>query len=73
MSKTKNMPKMKNDLVFVCQKCEHELFLENGANLTGKEIAKKLSHDCPNCGEEWEGLWAYSRLGNYDKEYGNND
>lgn len=60
---------MKKDLVFQCRKCQHELFLTNGAELTGKEIAKKLKKDCPNCGEESEELWTYVRLGNFEKEY----
>lgn len=62
------------DLVFICKKCKHNLFLTNAVELTGKQIVKKLNHDCPNCGEEtggyWEGLWIYTRLGNYEKEYG---
>jgi hypothetical protein len=61
---------MKKDLVFVCRKCEHNLFLVDGVNLIGKEIARKLNHYCPSCGEEAGDLWIYSRQGNYDKEYG---
>lgn len=62
----------KLDLVFVCSKCEHDLYLTNGVNLTGKEIARKLKRSCPNCGEEvdeWDGLWTFVRLGNYDIEH----
>lgn len=64
----------KTDLVFVCGKCEHNLYISEGVSLTGKQIANKLKQNCPNCGEEagdyWRGLWIYTRLGNYDKEYG---
>ena len=65
---------MKKDLVFVCRKCEHNLYITNGTELTGKQLARKLNHNCPNCGEEtgdyWKGLWIYTRLGNYKKEIG---
>lgn len=61
---------MKPDLVFKCNKCDHNLFITNGIALTAKEVAKKLNKDCPNCGEESFELWTFSRLGNFDKEYG---
>lgn len=65
---------MQNDLVFVCRKCEHNLYITNGTKLTGKQLAKKLSVDCPNCGEDkgdyWQGLWIYTRIGNYEKDHG---
>lgn len=64
------MSKIRKDLVFVCRKCEHNLFLTDGISLTGEAIVKKLNGDCPNCGEESGGLWIYDRIGNYEKEYG---
>ena len=62
----------KLDFVFVCRKCDHNLYLTNGVNLTGRQIAMKLRKNCPNCGEEtgdyWVGLWIYTRTGNYEVE-----
>ena len=63
----------RKDLVFVCRKCNHNLYLTNGVELTGKEIAEQLGkRDCPNCGEEigdyWVGLWIFIRVGNYKKD-----
>ena len=30
-----------------------------------------MSLDCPNCGEDGFENWRLSRMGNYEKEYGN--
>ena len=56
------MKNKKNDFVFNCRKCGHLIFL--------KEIKKLLKIDCPECGEEAEENWIFSRMGNYDKEFG---
>lgn len=61
---------MKKDLIFKCYKCGHNLYLTDGATLTGKQIAKKLNIDCPDCGEERYDLWIYIGLGNFEKDYG---
>ena len=59
------------DLVFECRKCGHSLFLTNGVELKGSQIAKKLIRDCPECGEEGYENWIYERRGNYETEYEN--
>ena len=53
------------NLVFSCRKCGHLLFV--GRNI--KSVEGLLETDCPNCGEEAEGLWRLERLGNYDEEF----
>ena len=49
------------DLIFICSKCGHHLFVING-----KDWIKKLKKlNCPNCGEEPEENWIFEGLGNY--------
>lgn len=60
------------DLVFICRKCEHTLFLSKALASNGAVIARKLMKmNCPDCGEDAEDLWIFSRIGSYKKEYGN--
>jgi len=54
----------KHDLVFICRKCEHNLFIEKE-----KFIKKCDLPDCPNCGEEGYKNWIFAREGNYNEEY----
>lgn len=57
---------MDNDVVFVCRKCEHHLFI-NGNRIM--HILKKLNkYHCPNCGEEGEMNWIFSHVGNFELE-----
>ena len=53
-----------NDLVFQCNKCDHLLFVSK------EKIEKLIDMDCPNCGEEADGLWTFCRMGDYDSEFG---
>jgi len=50
------------DIVFICRKCEHNLFIS-------KEELKKIwdlpNTDCPFCGEEGERNWIIDREGNF--------
>lgn len=45
--------------VFVCRKCEHNLFVKDSVNL-GKKLGKICKMDCPNCGEQGEDNWILS-------------
>lgn len=67
---------MKDDLIFICRKCEHNLYITGGLAKTGKQILRQLkNYNCPNCGEEpddWTGLWSILEAGSW-KEYKNND
>ncbi len=58
---------MNKDLVFVCRKCGHQLFVRDWA--TEKKMKKIMRACCPSCGEESDELWILNRFGNYDKEY----
>jgi len=55
---------MKKESVFICKKCGHNLFLSGN-------LKKLVNLDCPNCGEEAEELWIFSRFGNWKKEKDN--
>jgi len=56
------------DLIFICKKCDHKLYITNGTKLTGKELYKKLINlECPNCGEEPGELWTFEGIGNFKK------
>jgi len=60
----------KKDLIFVCNKCSHRLFIEIEKPLGFEsKLEKLLAKDCPNCGEDGEENWTFLRLGNYEKEY----
>ena len=54
------------DIVFVCRKCNHELFIDKQQL---RKIVSLIKIACPNCGEEDE-IWILSREGNFEKEYG---
>lgn len=52
------------EIEFTCRKCGHRLILNVGADMTAKDLLKKLREinqtDCPSCGEEpWEN-WTLS-------------
>lgn len=66
----KKVKKKNNDLVFMCKKCDHKLFITDGLHLEGMDLVYKLMAECPNCGEEPQDLWIFSGTGNYKKEYG---
>lgn len=53
--------KRNKDLIFICKKCGHYLYIIEGENWIKK--LKKL--DCPNCGEEPEENWIFSDSGNW--------
>lgn len=58
-----------NDLVFVCKKCKHLLFVRT-EDRTIADISDVLDvTDCPCCGEESYENWVYSRKGNYEEEF----
>jgi predicted RNA-binding Zn-ribbon protein involved in translation (DUF1610 family) len=57
----------KKDIVFICRKCEHMLYVEN---ISVEKLKQVSEYDCPNCGEEGFENWILSRLGNYDYEMG---
>ena len=62
------MAKKNPDIVFGCNKCQHEVYC--ASDNTDDKIRKILKLDCPKCGEEAYENWTISRMGNYDKEYG---
>jgi len=62
--------KKRSDLVFECRKCNHLLYLADGALLDGRKIAQELETECPNCGEESGRLWIFIGLGSFSDEYG---
>lgn len=53
------------ELVFICQKCSHIVFVDEK-----KGWVKKVLNDCPNCGEEPYENWVLRGYGNYEKEFG---
>lgn len=57
------------DLIFVCRKCNHNLYQGIEGNLL-KKLLKLSETECPNCGEQGEELWLLSRGGNWKKEHG---
>lgn len=66
------MEKLKSDIVFVCRKCDHHLFV-NKKKLTIKFLLKLIKRSCDNCGYKGDyfcGHWCITREGNYKKEYG---
>ena len=50
------------DYVFECKKCRHRLYASS--------VKKIIEYDCPECGEESYLNWIFFRMGNYDKEHG---
>lgn len=57
---------MNNEVVFVCKKCNHHLFINGERIMT---ILEKLNkYDCPSCGEESYMNWIFSHVGNSDNE-----
>lgn len=60
------------DIVFSCKKCGHLMYLSM-EDKTVQDLARHLDSDCPCCGEESCENWQYYRLGNYKKEYEDND
>lgn len=55
------------DIVFVCRKCGHLLFVSKP---TIEKLECISNRDCDNCGEEGYENWILSRTGDYEKEYG---
>lgn len=60
---------MKKDLVFICRKCGHLVFLTGWE--TEKKMKKMIRLSCPECGEEGYENWILGRFGNFKKEYEN--
>lgn len=56
--------KNKPDLVFICRKCEHNLFVDKQKFIKDCDLS-----DCPNCGEEGCENWIFSREGNFDEDF----
>lgn len=57
------MVSKEKELHFVCIKCGHHLFVDEKPGWV-----KKLTKDCPSCGEEWsqwDGLFCLIGYGNY--------
>lgn len=51
----------KKDIIFICKKCGHHLFI-----IKGKDFVKKIKNkNCPNCGEESDENWIFGGLGYY--------
>ena len=61
------MKKTDTDVVFMCRKCGHLLFV---TTITLEKFGEVSEMDCPNCGEEGYENWILSRTDSYDKEYG---
>lgn len=52
------------ELVFICGKCGHSVFVDEK-----KGWVKKFLSDCPNCGEEPDTNWLLRGYGNFKREY----
>ena len=61
---------MNKDLVFMCLKCGHLLFITGTASEKVKKISRLDDYECDECGEQREENWVYVRTGDYQKEYG---
>jgi transcription elongation factor Elf1 len=57
----------KNEVIFKCRKCEHNLFVEN---IDLKLIDSISKMDCPNCGQGAYGNWILVGLGNSEEQKG---
>lgn len=55
---------MKPDLIFKCNKCNHEVYVDK------VKATKMLKKNCPECGEEPYENWILIGEGNFDKEHG---
>jgi len=55
--------KKEKQIVFICRKCEHNLFM----NQKEGWLKKLLKLDCPNCGEESYELWILQGFGDFEK------
>ncbi|WP_342423065.1 hypothetical protein [Paenibacillus sp. FSL E2-0178] len=55
----------KNEVIFQCRKCEHNLFIE-GIDL--KLIDRISKMECRSCGEEPEENWILVGLGNSEEQ-----
>jgi len=61
-----NLPlKKNNDLVFICKKCNHNLFLTEWWE--EKRMQKLLKTECPECGEESDENWILSGFDTFKK------
>lgn len=60
MKKTKKRVTKKPDLIFVCQKCEHQVYVNKS------KVMKILKNDCPECGEEPYENWILVGEGDFD-------
>lgn len=45
--------------VFICRKCEHNLYVEETSDF-GEKLGKIAAMDCPNCGEYGYENWILS-------------
>ena len=54
-------PMKKKELHFICNKCEHHLFVDEKPGW----VEKLTKRDCPNCGEESGELWIIVGYGKY--------
>lgn len=45
--------------VFVCRKCEHNLYVKEVSDF-GEKLGKIAIMDCPNCGEQGYNNWILS-------------
>lgn len=63
---------MKPHILFICNKCNHQLFIKTEHPL--EKVIKILKKPCPNCeemgDENFNGIWTFVREGNYEKEFG---
>lgn len=57
----------KVDIVFICSKCNHHLFV-NKHKVTFDFLANIEDLDCPDCGKGGYKNWIVLRSGSYDKE-----
>lgn len=51
-----------NDIIFICKKCRHNLYVSNKKGW----IKKMLTADCPNCGEEAYENWILRDTGKFE-------
>lgn len=51
---------MKKELIFICKKCGHNLYVDP------VKVKKLFKIDCPECGEESYELWILSGQGNFE-------
>ncbi|WP_339193947.1 hypothetical protein MKY95_19310 [Paenibacillus sp. FSL P4-0176] len=55
----------KNEVIFECRKCEHNLFAES---IDLKLIDRISKMNCPNCGEDAERNWILVGLGDSETQ-----